>query len=155
MEEASSSSSDLFELKITATAITYLKESAKWSKFLAIMGFIGIALMVVAALFTYISYVSMGNEMARLMPYPPIIIPIVYIIMAGIYFMPIYYLYNYASKTLHAFTSDDSVALTEAFENLKSHHKFLGIATILVLSIYVLMLIGVVVFFASNATTAF
>jgi hypothetical protein len=41
---------DSFELHINETAIEYLRSSAKWSMFLAIMGFIGIGLMILGAL---------------------------------------------------------------------------------------------------------
>jgi hypothetical protein len=42
--------------------------------------------------------------------------------------------------------------LSEALGYLKSHHKFLGIMMIVVLSLYVLMFIGMIVFFGAAAT---
>ena len=35
-----------FENQLTTAAVGFLQESAKWSKFMAIIGFIGIGLMV-------------------------------------------------------------------------------------------------------------
>ncbi|MCR5863585.1 hypothetical protein LRS05_16360 [Flavobacterium sp. J372] len=44
---------DSFELQVSAAARDYLKTAAKWAMFLAIIGFIGIAFMVLAGLFVF------------------------------------------------------------------------------------------------------
>lgn len=94
METFNQTSNNSFETELTASAVSFLRESAKWSKFLAIIGFIGIGFMVLAAIIMGFSFASMGNEMGMMMPYPPILISLIYIVMAAVYFMPVYYLYN-------------------------------------------------------------
>ena len=50
-------------IQLNASALEFLRESAKWSKFLSIMGFVGIGLMVVAAIFmtTVMSFLPTDN----------------------------------------------------------------------------------------------
>jgi hypothetical protein len=146
------------EIKLNEAALTFLRESAKWSLFLAIIGFVGIGIMVIAGLFmgTLMSSLPMGNEMEGGMGSPfkmmPSFIAVFYIVFALIYFFPIYYLYKYANQTKMALQSANSDLLSEALGYLKSHHKFLGIMMIVVLSLYVLMFIGMIVFFGAAAT---
>jgi len=75
--------------------------------------------------------------------FPSVLITVIYLIIAVIYFFPIYYLYNFSVKMKKALLSDDQTLLRNAFEDLKSHYKFVGIFTIVILSLYLLMfLIG-------------
>ncbi|MEO8235510.1 MAG: DUF5362 family protein [Flavobacterium sp.] len=145
------------EMQLNASALEFLKESAKWSKFLAIMGFVGIGFMVLAAIF-------MGAVMSMIptvesAEFNPMLamkgfISVLYLVIAAIYFFPIYYLYKYANDTKNAIQNNDSELLSTGLGFLKSHHKFLGITMIVVLSLYVLMFIGMIamgLFAASSA----
>ena len=69
--------------------------------------------------------------------FPIGIFSVVYIGMAALYFFPIYYLYKYATDTKAAIDLNDSDLLEKGLEKLKSHHKFLGIMMLVILSIYV------------------
>ncbi len=136
-----------FELRLNEQAVDALRGSAKWSFFLAIVGFIGIAFMVVAALFIG-SIFSAGPAGAMLGSYSGVITG-VYLLFAAIYFFPIYYLFKYATDMKAALASNNSDLVSNALTYLKSHHKFLGIAIIVIFSLYLIFAIGMVVFFAS------
>jgi hypothetical protein len=58
--------------------------------------------------------------------------------MIVIYIFPLYYLYQFSVKLKKAVTSKDDEVLANAFEMLKSHYKFVGVFTIIMLSIYIL-----------------
>ena len=139
---------ETFELQVNQTAVQYLKESAKWSLFLAIMGFIGIGFMVIAAIFMA---TAMGSLMGGASPGMNGMagmggmISVLYIVMALLYFFPIYYLYKYASDMKAALNNRNNDLLTSAFGYLKSHHKFLGVSIIVVISLYIVMIIGFIV----------
>jgi len=105
---------------------------------LAIMGFIGIGFMVIA------SFV-MAALMSRLMPYGSLLSG-VYILMAILYFFPIYYLYKYATTIKSSLFENNEEELANALGYLKSHHKFLGISVIVIISLYILIIIGVIAF---------
>ncbi|MFK8045804.1 MAG: hypothetical protein AB8B72_09925 [Crocinitomicaceae bacterium] len=128
---------------------SYLLETAKWSKFLSILGFIGIGFMVIGALFAGVALGSQVGMRSSGMPFPPALLSLVYLLMALLYFFPIYYLYNFAVKMKGGLLSGDNSVLRESFKNLKSHYKFIGIFTIVILSLYVL---GILVFIFAAAS---
>jgi hypothetical protein len=72
-------------------------------------------------------------------------VSIIYLVFAIIYLFPIYYLYKYADSTKKALNSGNTQLLTKAFSNLKSHHKFLGIASIIIIALYIIGAIVMVI----------
>lgn len=143
-------------LSLNDLAINSLRESAKWTMFLSIVGFIFIGLMLIGGLFTIVSLSAVPDEptFGSYSPFGALksFIGIFYIIMAAVYFFPILYLYKYSKGTKEALNFNNSEVLAEALANLKSHHKFLGIMTIVILSLYVLAIIGGFIFAASMAS---
>ena len=117
----------------------FLKETAKWSKFLAILGFVGIGLMVLGSLvmlFAPSSLMSNGD-----FPFGgKIFMMLLYLAFAVLYYFPISYLYQFSENTKKAIENNDNNAIRDAFEFLKSHYKFMGILTIILLSFYAIMI---------------
>jgi hypothetical protein len=147
---------DNFELQITAQAQSFLKEAAKWATFIAIMGFIGVGLMVLFSVFFMVSgealtrMQGMGNT--QVSPFPAVIVGIVYLIFSVLYFFPILYLFKFASSLKEALNSNRTDKLTDAFESLKSHYKFIGILIIISIALFVLFFIfGIVAAIAGAA----
>ena len=142
-------------LELNQLAKEALKEGSKWTFFLSIIGFIGVAFMLLAAIFMTISLSDLPDESSVFgslggMKY---FFSLFYFIMSGLYFIPMFYLYKYSSNIKTALQFSDNNLVAEAFVNLKSHHKFLGISVIVVLSLYLLILIGGI--FALAASKAF
>ena len=137
--------SQQFELRLSQTAADYLKESAKWSFFLAIVGFIGIGFMVLLAVFmsTFMSSMAQNPAMG-VMGQMQGMLSAIYILFAVLYAFPIYYLYKYATDAKTALVTANSDLLETALGYLKSHHKFLGIMMIVILSLYALIFIGAI-----------
>ena len=135
-------------LQLQTAALGYLRESAKWSMFLAILGFIGIGFMALMAILMT-SAMSMMPDVPG--PFGAIkgFISILYLVFAILYLFPIYYLFKYADNTKKALHSGNSELLTDAFGYLKSHHKFLGIAAIVIISLYILAAIVMVIGFSA------
>ena len=77
----------------------------------------------------------------------------IYIVIAIFYFFPIYYLFKYAQNTKMALQSSDSDLLANGLGYLKSHHKFMGITAIVIISLYILIIIGVIIFAAKMASS--
>jgi hypothetical protein len=125
-----------YENQLTTAAVGFLQESAKWSKFMAIIGFIGIGLMVLVSLFMAIGFSAMDASTMPELPFPMSVFSIIYVLFAAIYFFPVYYLYQYATKTSAALYSKNKQLLADGLENLKSHHKFLGIFTLILVCLY-------------------
>ena len=136
MENEKQIQNENFENQLTSAAVGFLQESAKWSKFMAIIGFIGIGLMVLVSLFMAIGFSAIGASTIPELPFSMSAFSIIYVLFAAIYFFPVYYLYQYATKTSAALHSRSKQLLTDGLENLKSHHKFLGIFTLILVSLY-------------------
>jgi hypothetical protein len=148
---------DQNKLTLNDLAIDALRESAKWCMFLAIVGFIFIGLMIIVGAFMSVAMSAMPDDPSIAGPMGAFgavkgFIGVFYIIIAALYFFPIYYLYKYAAGAKQAFVSGNSEVLSDALVNLKSHHKFIGIMTIVMISIYILSIIGVVLFAAKYAS---
>jgi hypothetical protein len=145
-------------LKLNDFAVAALRESAKWCMFLAIVGFIFIGLMVIAGAFMAVALSAIPNDPygggMGMNPFSAFknYIGGIYIVLAVIYFFPVYYLFNYAKGTKQALESGNSEVLTNALVNLKSHHKFLGIFTIIMIALYIIGIIAAVAFAASFAS---
>lgn len=132
------------KIYLTENSKSFLKETAKWAYFLSIMGFILIALLVLLALLMgtlFAKLVDLGGGVAALGARSGGLIMTIYLLFALIYFFPVYYLYQFASKIKAAFTTDNNEQLNTSFEYLKSHYKFLGIFTLVVTIIYALILV--------------
>ena len=122
----------------------FLKETAKWTKFLAILGFVGIGLMVLGSLvmlFAPSSLMSNGD-----FPFGgKIFMMLLYLAFAVLYYFPISYLYQFSENTKKAIENNDNNAIRDAFEFLKSHYKFMGILTIILLALYaIIIFIGLI-----------
>ncbi len=104
---------------MTSTAVGFLQESAKWSKFMAIIGFIGIGLMVLVSLFMALGFSAMGASTMSELPFSMSVFSIIYVLFAAIYFFPVFYSYQYATKTSAALHSKNIQLLADGLENLK------------------------------------
>lgn len=143
MEEQNEISHDVIEVKqgltLAESEFSILLEAAKWANLIAILGFIGIGLMVIISFFTgaLFSFFPMNHGT----PIPSAmggVITVMYLALSIVYFFPVYYLYCFASKTKQAIRNSDNLAIQKAFSYLKSHYKFLGILSIIMIGMYFL-----------------
>ena len=117
-------------------SLTYLTEIRKWTMFLSILGFIFIGLLAIIVLIVGLVGAGFGGLMGGS---EILIILLVYIIIGVLYFFPIYYLLKFSVNMKKAIEQAEQKDFTVAFEYLKSHYKFIGILTIVVLSLYILI----------------
>ena len=125
---------------INSTEITnYLMETAKWGKFLAIVGYVSIGILILIAIFMMIGMSTISEFSGA--DFPMGAVGFFYIVIGAMYYFPITYLYKYAVHMKKGLHSNDITTITSGFQNLKSLFKFMAIVTIVILSIYGLMLI--------------
>ena len=135
--ENNQSQFESLEVKLTSESIDYLKETVKWSYFISIIGFIGVGFMVVGGLTMSTVLASLGSLTGELYGAVPAgFLGALYLILALIYFFPVYYLFNFSRKMKLALKENDTTTLTESFKNLKSHYKFVGILTLIIVILY-------------------
>ena len=138
----------LFGLNIDETIKSHLNEAARWGKFLAVMGFIVCALILIGGIFlaTSINNVPAYNRFYERDTAPGLgtAAIIVYVLVAVLYFFPCLFLLRFSDKMKIALRSNDPANLTISFQNLKILFRYVGILTIIVISIYLLaFIIGV------------
>jgi hypothetical protein len=140
------------ELEVTDTVKAHLTNAAKWGKFLAIIGFVGIGLTVLLGLFfgAFMNLLASdlynddlyGDDFSSFAILSPIFYTILYIVIAAVYFFPVLYLYKFSSRMLRAIPDQDQYALERSLGSLNRLFKFMGIVTIVILALY-----GFVLFF--------
>jgi hypothetical protein len=106
-------------LELNQLAKEALREGAKWTFFLSIMGFIGVGLMVLAAIVMTITLSTLPDEVSSFGFFGAMknFLSLFYLLMAVLYFFPIYYLYKYSSSVKTALQFNDSNLLADAFVN--------------------------------------
>jgi preprotein translocase subunit SecG len=141
----------LSDLVIDSVGVEQIRSFAGWAKFLSIIGFIMCGLIAIVGLFAGTIFSTLGGynrygggSMAGI----GAIMTVIYIILAVIYFLPTLFLYQSATKLKSAVVSSDQMLLNEGFTKLKASFRFVGILTIILLSIYTIILL-----FALIATT--
>ncbi len=131
---------------LTNTMKKYLTETAKWGKFLSIVGFVGIGFILIGA-FT----IGMVFEKFALMSMGPVDFNIVaaltffYLLMAVIWFVPVLHMFNFSTRILKSIPTMNIYGIEKALSSLKSLFKFYGIFTIIILGVYFLALIFAVI----------
>ncbi|MFT6502677.1 MAG: hypothetical protein ACJASQ_002804 [Crocinitomicaceae bacterium] len=118
-------------MKLNAASKSFLLESAKWAKFLAVVGFVMIGLMIlvmlIGASFASGAGLAMGPALFMV------------VIMAAIYFFPAYFLFLFATNVKEGLVAEDLEKVTLGFQNLKRMFLYIGVLTIILLSIYLLI----------------
>ena len=130
--------SEALQLSLNEQAKRFLSESGKWGKFISIVGFVGIGLLVLFGVFAGAIFSNIpGYE-----DIPGALFSVIYIVLAALYFFPVLYLYRFSTKIREALNSNNETTLQNAFESLKSHYKFIGILTLVMLGLYALAFVG-------------
>lgn len=154
MEETQSSS--LFSLSIDPLTKAHLSETARWARFLAIVGMISLALMILFGLIYSIWISSMVDSMQNQVGFQPRAYStglaagsaFVFILMAVVGFFPLLYMLRFANQMRTALYGNDQESLNASFQNLKRYFRYLGIITIIGIGLWViwLLVVGVAVF---------
>jgi len=149
-QATSSTGENLFELQIDQQSISYLGETARWARFLSIVGFVLCGVMVIYAFFvgrlfsTFPRSSGSADALSSVMGFGGAFFSVFFIVIALLYFFPCLYLFNFAGKMQMALRNNDQTTLNASLGNLKSCFKFVGILTIVFLSFYLLAIIVVV-----------
>ncbi|QGY45332.1 hypothetical protein GM418_17120 [Maribellus comscasis] len=128
-------------LEITDEVSTYMNEAGKWGKFLAILGFVFMGLLVAGGFVMSIVFALIPTENFGGLPFPTFLIGVFYLIIGAIYFLPILYLYRFSTGIRMALSLKNQRLFSKAFYNLKALYRFIGIFMIVIFAIYLLMIV--------------
>jgi len=127
---------------LTPESAAFLLKTAKWGKFLAILGFIVTFFLFVAGILMSFVIGMLPDEMIPLnMPFSPRVFSVIYIVIAGIYIVPVIFLNSFCNNAIKAIENSSTANLTVSLRNLKNLFVFVGISTIVILSFYTIILI--------------
>ena len=126
-------------------ALYFLESAGKWAKFMAVLGFIAVGFMILGGL-GIMAAGSMLGEMGGASFMPVRMLGPIYLVLAGIYFLPVLYLWRFAAHATNGLAQNRPEALTESMRYLRAHYRFLGIMTIGLIGMYIVGIAVTVIF---------
>ncbi|MCF6296948.1 MAG: hypothetical protein L3J08_03035 [Flavobacteriaceae bacterium] len=124
-------------MELNQQAKDFLNEAAKWATLISIIGFIFIGLMVIISFSIDSILANIPNANFGVSNQ---VLSLTYLIIAGLCFIPVFFLYQFSIKTKKAIANNDTDLLTFGLKKLKSHYKFIGILMVILIGIYILVL---------------
>lgn len=134
--------------------LTSLKRTRPWVMFLAILGFLGSAVMVFLGLMMMVT--DAGTSALKTGPFGGMapFFAFIYIVFGGIYLVPSTLLWRYADGIgKYARSGGSMKSLAGAIEKQTSFWRFIGIMTAVLMAIYAVSLVGVMFWAMSKAMT--
>lgn len=142
-------SESLFAFGLDEQGKQYLLQTTRWTKFLAIMGFIATGLMLLLGIIfcitaiansgdTY-SYGEYYGSYRRRMMMQSIGMMVTFIFVAGLYFYPIMMLLRFSNAAKRSIQEANQGLFTAAMRYQRNLYVYLGIMTIAIVGIYVLL----------------
>jgi hypothetical protein len=125
---------DSDKLRISNSIKENLITSAKWARFLAIIGFIFVGLMAIISLILLVTSLSSGFG-------PLILVAFIYIGITITMLFPALYLVRFSGSVVKGLNSNKQGEFDYGIQNLKSLFKFSGIYTIVFIAIYVVYIV--------------
>ncbi len=129
-------------MELDGSMMSVLNEMRKWTKFLAVMGFIGIGITIIAGFVLMFSKDITNNMAMQNSNLSPFFKGVFYIIMSIIYIFPVVFLNNFSQKMKTALYSRNHEELYKSFNYLRRHYKFIGILIIIYLLIIGAIIVG-------------
>ncbi|MBV4357019.1 hypothetical protein [Pinibacter aurantiacus] len=146
MENTETSLLDV-SLTIDTQSDRYLRETAKWNKFLAILCFIFGGLIILGGLYSAFSASFTGRNSSMAYALGGGVVVFLYIsILATLTILPNIYRFRFASQVLQALDTNDQVLLTSSFGNLKTFFRFYSIIIIVLIAFYVFAIFAIFAF---------
>ena len=126
----------LSNIPVTQVMIEHLRSTKPWVRFMSVISFIMAGLMIFFGL-VMILIPTRGMGGFGLGP----LLGLIYILFAGIYVAPAFFLHKYASSIGHLMQGGGDVAMEEALGSQKSFWRFVGILTLVLICLYALFFV--------------
>lgn len=132
------------KIELTTDSINSLDTIWRWASFFSILGFIMIAFLILIGII--MGFVASAFNNSATSPFVMYGLMVFYFIFAAIYAYPIFLLFRFSTWTKKALRNKSSLDFSLALKNLKGHFQYVGIMTIVLFALYILIIIGVVLF---------
>ncbi len=126
-------------LQITPQIKSSLKETSKWTSFLAIAGFLSV-------LFIALATITMGIVMTSRTPEfgasnsSPILVSAMYLAIVGLIALPLNHLYIFSKRLNKALRANDQEELNNSFKELTACHRIVGLGALAAVIGYIVLL---------------
>ena len=128
------------KIEIGPDTLNNLNATWKWTMFLSVLGFIFLGLLIVFGLATSTFLTAFKSKEVNL-GIPESMFIVVFIVVAAIYFFPVFYLFRFSRYMRDAIQMLSREKLDKAFKNLRIYFTYIGILVIIVLSIYLIAIV--------------
>jgi len=128
--------------EVAPSIVELLRQTKPWVRLLAVLGFIGIGLMVLASF----AMLALGSSMGGGLPAGfGIGMMLAYLLMAGVQLPAVIFLNRYASRISSLVGSNAPGDLESALSAQKSFWRYIGILTLILLCIYALIFVVMII----------
>jgi hypothetical protein len=125
-------------LTISQIAISQMKATAPWMKFLSILGFVVCALLII---FAFAMLFGIGSFTQRTSTGVGIALFVIYCIMAIIVYFPNLYLFNTANSIREFCISNESTSLEKALIMQRKYWGYMGVLAIIYIAFLIIALL--------------
>ena len=143
------STRSIFSLELDQQSLQSLNETAKWSKFMAIVWFIVCGLSVLFFILATVITASVTVGKTPLEVLEGITGLIMVLVLVAIEVVPNVFRYKFADKMIKAIRLGDQEMLNGSLNNLRFFSRYWGIVTIIIVAFYaiifVFMLLGLLI----------
>jgi hypothetical protein len=141
------------KIEIGQESLGYLNTTRKWTMFFAILGFVFLGIMLIVGLLADSFMSAFTSKMAGVEGVEGmggvkaaggiaiVFVFIIQLIVAVIYFFPMFFLFRFSRHTKKAVSNLDANELQSGLKNLKSYWMYIGILVIVALAACLLVLI--------------
>ncbi len=134
-------------ITLSTSSLQNLNETRKCTMFLSIVGFVAVGFLLIVAFFFNSIMGSFPDTSGSPMPAGfGVLGTVAYLLIAVLYFFPIYYLFKFSENMKTGIELKAEANMEQAFSYLKSHYKFMGILTAILLGFYGLVILGSLLF---------
>lgn len=127
------------DLQVDAIAVSHLKETAMWCKFL---GIVGLVISVILGVFSLFAGTLLQSASGGVMPTGSgFTLTVVYLIIAAVYFFLSLYMFRFATNMKQALLTIDQNTFNSALLNLKLAYRIMGVITAIYLCFLALALV--------------
>ena len=130
----------LSNIPVTPLMIEHLRATKPWVRFMSVISFVMSGFMILGGVI--IMFMPAAPGMGAFGP----VLGIVYILLAGLYIAPAYFLHQFASSIGTLMQGGGDVAMEAALGSQKSFWRFVGIMTLVVICLYGLFFVIAILF---------
>ncbi|HEX2165392.1 MAG TPA: hypothetical protein VHM02_15730, partial [Thermoanaerobaculia bacterium] len=135
-------------------AVEALRGTRPWVRLIAVLGFLGAALLCVMGLVVLLGGgASMFGDLGAGGGAAMMAIGGVYLLIGLLYFLPCLYLVRYAGRITRLLQGGGAATLVDALEQQRRFWRLVGIYAVAVLILYALIFVGAIVFAGIGAAT--